>query len=94
MHLGEQRVEHVAARLRAGDVTYGNRDAAAAAGELAKRRRADWGAKRGDERVVRIGDGRTEPRLDDGDAVVGEIDLEPVGAVIEPDAHRAIILSA
>jgi len=43
---------------------------------------------------VGIGDRLARPRLDDGDAIVGEIDPEPVGAVIEPDAHRAIILTA
>ena len=86
--------EHLAARLRARDVADRNRDSAAACGDLAERRRADGRAKRGEERGAGILERRAEPRLDDRDALVGDIDVEPVGAVIEPDAHRAIILTA
>jgi len=41
-HLLEECLEHLAARLRAGDVADRNRHAAAAARQLAQRRRADW----------------------------------------------------
>ena len=88
-HLFEERLEHLAARLRAGDVADGNRDAAAAVGELAERRRGERRAERCDERGVRIADRGAEHRLDDRDAVIGEVDLETVDAVIEPDAHTA-----
>ena len=90
-HLFEEGLEHLAARLRARDVAYGNCHATAAAGDLAERRRVDRRAKRFDERRVRIADGAAKDGLDDRDAVVGKLDLETVDAVIEPDAHGAII---
>ena len=60
---------------------------------LAKRRPAERRADRRGQRGVRIRNRRPEHRFDDRDALLREIHLEPVDAVVQTHAHGGITLS-
>jgi len=55
--------------------------------DFAERGTADRRAQRRDERDVRVVDGLKKLGLDDGHPFVGQIDFEPLRAVVQRDAH-------
>src|SRR5439155_3823278 len=73
--------------LRAGEVANVNGDRLSRANELAERRPFDRRAQRLNQCGVRIGNRRSESRLDDRDALVEKLHLETAGSVVEMHAH-------
>src|SRR4029079_15750418 len=85
---GEDSVEHFPSRLRAGDVTDGNRDALIALDDRWQRPAVKRRAHRRQQRLPRIRGGRTIDRFDYSNVVVREFDLEAAGSVIELEPHQ------
>ena len=86
--------QHLAPRLRARDVADGNRDPLAGAHLLAKRRAVHRRPDRGEQRRARIGGRGPRDRLDDGDALVGKIDLEAVRPVVQSYSHLVSVVGS
>ena len=85
--LFEDRAQHRLARLRARDVAHGNRDLLSRTNDVSEWRPADRLAQRGDERRVRVVDGRKIRGLDDRHPFVGHVDVESLASVIEGQSH-------
>ena len=91
--LGEDRLQRFAAWLGSRHVADRDRDPLARADDVSKRRAPKRRAQRGDERRMRIRQRRPGERFDHRHTLVGQIDVEPVDAVIEMHAHYVDTLS-
>src|SRR5687767_2686468 len=89
-HLLEQRLEHLAPRLRARDIAYGDREALAGAHELAKRRRPERRPDSLQQCFPGVRHLRLEMGFDDGDPLVRKVDVEAVSAVIQAYSHGVV----
>jgi hypothetical protein len=87
-HLREQRLDLLLSGLGARDVADRNGDALARPPQVPQRRPSDRCANRAQEGLVRVWHGRAWHRLDDRDAVVGQIHRKTVGSVIQVHFHR------
>ncbi len=76
---------------RAGDVGDHDGETLARRHDLGERPRTQGPPNRGLERRALIGQALDEPRLEDGDRT-RQVDVEPVAAVLQVDAHLQILL--
>lgn len=87
-HLVEERPQHLATRLRAGDVADRDGDRLALSDELPQRWSADRRSERLNQRSMRIGNRRSENGLDHGGPFFRKLHFEPVDAVVQSAAHE------